>query len=296
MGIYAPKIGVTAVMLPELDFQQQLALCGELKLDLYSIRPRVISDKARGEPYSNWGNHAFDLTPQRLLDEADRIVAQIRGAGLEPFGTLPAASTADAPDAIQLHLDGAKAAGAGRVRLNPENYPNGPFDFGPWLDTVIGKYREIVPEAEKRGLKLVMETHTRSVAVDCGIAREICRVFDPAVIGVIFDLPNFAREGNLQPNLAVSILEPWIDHVHVGAARRITQTAYDAAIMRRSAEQFCPLPEGDLNLVEWLNMLKAAGVDAPLIIEDFTPGPSGEDRLRRAAADLRIALNHINRS
>lgn len=288
-----PPLGVTAVMLPELDLSEQIDLCRQLDLKLYSLRPRTIPESRRQEPYSNWGNHRFDLTPQRLLAEADAIRRRLDAAGLQAFGTVPFASTADDDATLELHLKGAAAVGAGRVRINPEAYPETVFDFEPWLDRVKARYREIIPAAEKLGLKAVMETHALSVAVDCGLAREICAAFSPVQIGVIFDLPNFAREGNLQPRLAVSILKPWIDHVHVGATRRVTEPAYDAWGFRKVGDQFCALTEGDLNLIDWLTCLRQAGVNAPLIIEDYTPGPDGAGRLRRTAASLRLALEAV---
>ena len=85
-------LGVTAVMLPELDFADQIALCRECGVTHYSIRPRIIADDQQDQPYSSHGNHKFDLTPARLVEEGAAIRAQLASAGMTPFGTLPAAA------------------------------------------------------------------------------------------------------------------------------------------------------------------------------------------------------------
>src|SRR5512133_881123 len=99
------ELGVNAVMLPELDFPEQIELCRRLGVRYYQYRPRHIPSERRTELFSYWGNHAFDLTPQRLLAEGAKLTAQLRAAGLEPWGTAPALNV-DAPDdVIRLHVD-----------------------------------------------------------------------------------------------------------------------------------------------------------------------------------------------
>ena len=285
-------LGVTAVMLPELDFEQQVSLMAELGLTHYSLRPRIISEKQRSQPWSNWGNHRFDLTPQRLLDEAGSLRDALTTAGLTPFGTVPAATTADSDETLDIHLQGALAVGAGRVRLNPAPYPKGAFDYGAYLDEVVKRYGQIIERSAAMGVKLVMETHAHSSAAGPGLAWAICRQFDPAHLGVIFDLPNFAREGNNQPSLAVSVLGPWIDHCHIGGSRRVS-SGYDADGFRRTQDLFCPLGECDLYLPDYLAALSEADLECPLIIEDYTPGMPGATRLRDSAVMLRRALAAI---
>lgn len=289
MTDFPVPLGVTAVMLPELDFDDQLELCRRLGVTHYSLRPRVIPDAQRSQPYSNWGHHAFDLTPQRLLTQAASIREKLSAHGMVPFGTVPAATTADRDDALTLHLDGAAAVGAGRVRVNPRPYPRTAFDYPALLDEVVRRYRDIIERLSRpRGIRLVMETHAGSLVAGPGLAYEVCRHFDPADLGVIFDLPNFAREGNAAPNLAVAALGPYIDHLHVGGSRRVTQ-AYDPAGFRQTRDQFCPSAESDLHLPSWLAALWRAGVRTPMILEDYTENIPGALRLENAVRQCRQA-------
>ena len=283
------NLGVTAVMLPELDFDEQIALCRETGVTHYSLRPRVIPAEERGKPYSNWGNHKFDLTPERLVKEAGTIRRRLSDAGLTPFGTLPHATVASSDDELKLHFEGAAAVGAGRVRVAPESYPAGVFDYEAALRRAIDGYGRAAALAKPYGLKIVIETHALSLASSPGLAWNICRHFDPAQVGVIFDLSNFACEGMLQPNLAVSVIGRWIDHCHVGGQRR-TIGGRDAQGFRRAGIETCSVTESDLYLPDWLVAMLAAGIVVPLVIEDFIPDLPGAERLRQSATALRSCL------
>jgi sugar phosphate isomerase/epimerase len=282
-------IGVTGVMLPELDIDEQLALCRELGVTHYTLRPREIGDDKRSQPYSNWGNHKFDLTPQRLLDEADALKRRLADAGVTPCGTVPNAHVTDDDAALQLHFDGAAAVGARCVRVMPRGYPKTPFDYDAMLTQTIRQYEHAASLAQRVGVKIVIETHASSLASGPALAWNIVRHFDPAVVGVIFDLPNFAREGGVHPTLAVSVLRPWIDHCHVGGCRRVV-TRRDDRGFNVVDTRMCPLDESDLHIPTWLAVLRDAGVHVPLMIEDYTPDTSGAARLRDSVAKLRQAL------
>jgi sugar phosphate isomerase/epimerase len=272
-----------------LDFEEQVSLLREEGVTHYTFRPRVIPEAKRDEPYHNHGNHKFDLTPQRLVDEGQALRKRLEAAGLVPFGTVPQAGVMNDPEHLEQHFAGAAAAGAGRIRMQPPPPPKEPFDYAALLEQAREAYAEAVKRARPHGLKLVIETHANSLASAPGMARALCAGFDPSDLGVIFDLPNFGKEGNLQPQVAVSTLGPWIDHVHIGGSRRTTGD-YDAQGFRRGGSQMCPLTEADLHIPTWLSLLDRAGVHVPLIVEDFTASMPGAERLREAVRAIRRAL------
>ncbi|MGH7214470.1 MAG: sugar phosphate isomerase/epimerase family protein [Tepidisphaeraceae bacterium] len=282
------QIGVTGVMLPELDFAEQMALCRELGVTHYSLRPRPIPEDQIGKPWGNWGNHKWDLTPERLLKQAPHIRKQMSDYGVTPFGTVPAIMVTEPDDAMKLHFDGAAAAGAGRVRVQPYAYPQDrPFDYAELLKRTVDRYGQLVEIARRAGnVKMVIETHSCSFAASPGVARNIVQHFDPKDVGVIFDLANYAIEGNLRPSLAVAVLRDWIDHCHVGGVRR-TPGKYDAFGFREPASQMCPLTESDLHLPAYFAALRDADVRVPLVMENYTENITGAERLRESAAALK---------
>ena len=284
------ELGVTAVMLPELDFDEQIDLCQSLGVKYYQYRPRFIPDDRRSEPYSPWGNHKFDLTLERLAAEGAELTKRLRDAGMEPWGTVPRLCVADDDERIMLALEGAAKADAKCVRCGPPAYPREPFDYSEMLDSVVERYGYVIERfSGPIGLKLLIETHSHSFATSPALAWNICRNFDPERIGVIFDMPNFAQEGEIVPHLAVSVLRDYIDCLHVGGTRRVISTV-DQLGCKVPEGQFCSLEESDLHVPTWLKALADAGLDPPLIIEDFAPNMTGAARLERSALTLKRIL------
>lgn len=284
------KLGVTAVMLSDLDFDEQVDLCARLGLSYYQYRPRVIGEAQRDKPFGNWGNHKFDLTPRRLVDQGRELTRRLRDAGLEPWGTVPGLSVDADDDALRVALDGAVAADTKCVRCNPPRYPDEPFDYPSFIEHVVHRYQYVIERLSwPVGIKLIIETHANSIATSPGLAWQIVRHFPANRLGVIYDLPNYGREGMVQPHLAASVLAPHIDCVHVGGSRRVEKPNRDQRGCRVVGNEFCRLEDSDLHVPTWIAALQNAGVDAPLIIESFeedgqTP-PT--ERLSRAATFLK---------
>jgi len=286
-----PPLGVTAVMLPEIDFDEQLKLCETLKLTHYSWRPRIISEDQLRQAPSPWGFHRFDLTPQRLVKEGGQLRRRLESAGMISFGSLPAANTDHDDDTLRLHFEGAAAVGAGRMRIAPKAYPtDAPFDYDALLERLVDRYRHLVDLARPFGIKIVIETHCLSLATSPALARNLCLPFDPGDMGVIFDINNYMIEGGLHPNLAVAVIGRYIDHSHIGGARLAGDDTRDAFGFRQRGHEMCPLTEADQHIPTWIAALMVAGITAPLIIENFSPHTAGPDRLAESVAQLRPVL------
>jgi sugar phosphate isomerase/epimerase len=284
------ELGVTAVMLPELDFDEQIDLCCELGIKYYQYRPRVIPPERKSRPYHSHGNHKFDLTPDGLVKKGADLTARLRQAGMEPWGTLPSLTVDASDDQMKRDFEGALKADARCVRCAPPPYPDEPFDYDELLDRTVARYAYIIESISgPMGVKLLIETHTRSLACAPGLAWNLVRHFPPERIGVIFDMANFGNEGAIYPVLAVSVLRDYIDCVHIGASRRMTQD-HDELGCKRVTQESCPIEEGDLHAPKWLAVLRDAGLDPPLIIEDFDLSLTGAQRLTRCAATMHRIL------
>ncbi len=289
MAKHLLPLGVTGVMLPELDFDQQLAACQEAGVTHYSVRPRIIPDAQRDKPWGNWGNHKFDLTPQRLLDEADQIKKKLDDAGLTVCGTVPHLPVDADEETLKLHFEGASKIGARCIRVQPRGYPGDEwFDYQKLVDVTVEQFRRACDIAKPYRLKLVIETHRRTHVCSPSLAMNVCRHFDPAELGVIFDIANYSGEGEVNPNLAVAVLGDYIDHAHVGGGRRVS-AGYDEIGFRKATHVMTKMDEGDLYIPDWLAALARLNRPVPLIIEDYTPNLPGRDRLLDSAA----ALNRI---
>lgn len=297
MPIKTLPLGVTAVMLPDLDFDEQLALLKKCGVTHYSIRPRIIPEGERGKPWGNWGNHKYDLTPARLVKEGREIRKRLLDAGLTPFGTVPAITLSDSDDVLKEAFEGAQIVEAGRVRVSPLNWTGYPhnqvINYAETVQKNVDGYQRVVALAKAYKQKVVIETHCGSIAASPALALNICRHFKPEELGTIFDIANFNIEGAYHPHLAVAVLDKYIDHVHIGGSRRVSGL-YDAVGFRQSATTQTPVNEADLYIPAWLKALHESGCHVPLMIEDFTQNVPGSLRLEASAAALRRALESLS--
>lgn len=282
-------IGVTAVMLPSLDFDEQLALCAELGVTHYVFRPRLIPDDQRDKAPSPWGLHRFDLTPQRLADEGAQLAERIRAAGLIPFGTVPFATADNDDPTLKLHIAGAAAAGCANVRINPPPYPDTLFDYEKYLSEAIEHYRRAVALAKPHGLKIVIEMHRFTATTGPGLARLLVQHFEPSELSVILDLPNAAFEGFVNPPLSISAVAPWIDQLHVGGGRMLEDGRDDKGFLKMQAKMTALVDSG-LYVPQWIDLIKQLDRRPPLIIEDYSTEPGDADRLRNTVEQLRRLL------
>ncbi|MEM9789874.1 MAG: TIM barrel protein [Planctomycetota bacterium] len=284
-------LGVTAVMLPELDFDEQIALCVDCGVTAYVFRPRVIPDRARDQPYSNWGNHRFDLTPQRLADEGQQLAARLLDAGINPVGTVPAGANGDDEDAFRLDLAGAAAGRCRHMRIQLPAMPDGLFDWPDYLAKTRDRLARLIELATPYGVKLVIEMHAGSAAVDAVVARDHCDGFDPDRLGLIFDLPNLSREGIRHATLTLSAIRPYIDHAHVGGHTdgigEPTRDDDGFVVRQRGMSR---LEDSALHPPTWLQLLRDAAPHAEFVIEDYTPDKPAADRLRDTVDAERRAL------
>jgi sugar phosphate isomerase/epimerase len=281
-------------MLPELDFDQQIDLCRRLGLTHYVFRPRQIPDHARDAPYTCWGNHKFDLTPQRLIDEGPALADRLEAAGLTPFGSVPDSANADDDDRFTHHLRGAAAARLRNMRIGLPALPDGVFDWRRCLAHARDRLSRMIELARPYGVKLVIEMHAGSLAVDPAAAHALCDGFDPTEVGLIFDLPNLARQGIRHAGLSVSAAAPYLDHAHVGGYTHLTASLDDRprddAGFATPAGTMSRLVDNDLHVPLWLSLVHQAVPQAPLILEDYTPGKPAVDRLTDTVAAVRRAL------
>ncbi len=289
---YKFPLGYTAVMLPELDLQEQIALSQSLGVTHVSLRPRHVPAEQVGKPYNNWGNYKFDLTPARLVREGKEIKKQLDDGGMTVCGTVPAINT-DADDAVLKEaFEGAAIVNAGCTRIAPtggRGYPaQGAFNYQEWLDKTVAGYAKAINLAKPFGIKVVIETHAHLIATSPALALNICKNFSTKEIGTIFDIANFNIEGNYQPNLAVAVLQDYIDHVHIGGVKRAGN--YDAMGFRTAERVMCPLTEADLYIPDWIRALHDAKRYVPLLVENYTNNIPGSLRLTESVNAIKRVM------
>lgn len=264
------KYSVFTTILPELDLDETIETLREHGYDGVEWRCRRIPEGRENEPYSFWGNHKNDLTPERLRSEGSEIGRKCREAGLEPFSVASYVSCYE-HDEIRLVAEGAAAVGAGCFRVGPPRY-DGSIEYGTLLEQAIENYSEVVKIARSFGLAAAIETHMGNICCSASATSRIVSQFSPEEIKVVYDPGNMVKEGFEPYQMGLEILGPYLSHVHVKNYRWTPgERRPDGSLEWVSGN--CPLLDGIVDWREVLRALRKIGFNGFLSMEDFSDTP-----------------------
>lgn len=291
------RLSVTTVMIPELDLRETVALLQRLGFQGAEWRVRRIPPDKRTAPWSFWGNHKNDLTPERFLQEAREIRKLCDDHGLKLVALAPQVR-ADQPDELKLLADGAaEAAFCGptgtaiasgtpvMIRIAAPRDYDGRIPYPDLYDEAVEAFGKAIEITRSRRVKTVVEIHNGTIVPSASLAHRLISHFDPKDIGAIYDVNNLAADGYETPKLALELLGPYLAHVHLGGRKPVPGVP-DARGTVAWKFEGCPLAEARLPLPEIFTLLKARGYQGFLSLEDFRPGPA-EPKLVESLAYLK---------
>jgi sugar phosphate isomerase/epimerase len=128
-------------------------------------------------------------------------------------------------------------------------------DIGKMLGAIAGS-----------GVKPFIETHFGTIAPSAALALRLVQPFDPQHIAVNFDPANMIIEGRESWQLAVELLGPYLDYVHV---KNISWAREE----ERWRWQFSSLEQGQVNWREIAAALRHVGYDGYFSFENFYQVP-----------------------
>lgn len=279
------KISATSVMLPRHDLREAAALLGELGFDGAEWRCRYVPANQAQADYSFWGRHAYDLRPDNLRERGPEMlrVSTDHGLAVPCLATNVAATDLDT---VRLLAEGcgelgvpAFKVGAPRGWSPAEHYPT-------LLDDSRRAYEAVVAICAEHGVKALLEVHRGTVAMSPTMAYLVVRDFDPAHLGVIFDIANMSLgQGFEPPEVGLALLGAHVAHVHAGGGRpRPTDRRADG--QQAWAWDTVDLADSMLDTAGFLVALQASGYAGYVTFEDFR-GEAPETLLARNLAFLR---------
>ncbi len=280
------KLSLFTVCAPWLPLPELAALAsrqGLHGLDL-TVRPHAF-DPAK--PFNFWGNNAATLDLARLGDlavEARRALDQHQLSCPVLCSYLQASEV----DAIRRVADAAKILGAPMVRvwtLGPR-----PGEARAQVAQAQREWQALAELAREYDLRFVLELHDRTITSSVSGALRLLDGLDPARVGVILDVANVANEGNEPLATGIDLLGPYLAHVQV---KDITFTP--AKTWNGIQGQFAPLGQGGIDWEHCLRLLRAAGYQGWLALEDFTRIERGPERIVDDAAWLRARIAVVDR-
>jgi sugar phosphate isomerase/epimerase len=284
------RYSATSVMFPNLTMEEQAALLKKLGYEGVEWRVRRVSEQTRKQPFSEWGAHKNDLTPENFASNAARMKKVAADHGLAIAGI---ATNSDASDIEQVKLlaAGAQACGAPFIRVGcPRRYDGSvPYPilygeaveaFGKTLDAVAGS-----------NIKVALEIHGGTIHVSASLAHRIVSHWPSDRICVIYDPQNMVSDGYETTELALELLGSYLGHIHVGGHRPEAK-GKDEVGTAQWEWPGVPMADGLYSYPRMLRKLKAMGYAGFVSIEDFRGLPveaklkEGIDYLRAVEAKL----------
>lgn len=279
------KYSVTTVALPHLSLEETVDFVSRLGYDGVELRVRRIPSQAAGQPYSFWGNHKNDLSPNNFVQLAPRIRQLCEARGLAIPALASNATAADLDDIRRL-AEGAALCGCPLVRIGAPRRYDGSVPYAEIFAEAAEAFGRALEAIKPFGVRGLLEIHGGTVTVSVGLAYRLVSLFPPDQIGVIYDVQNMIREGFEGLRLGLDVLGPYLAHVHVGG-HAPQSGAKDEAGTVRWTWKATSLGEGLLGVPDLLSELERVGYDRFVTVEDLRPDVDPEEKFRGALEYLR---------
>lgn len=192
------------------------------------------------------------------LDPADgaRAARLCADAGLAVVGLAPYVQTGDLATLDRV-LDVAVAAGAPQVRLQGPRSGRGYHEL---FAQAVGFLGEGQARAAARGVRIVVELHQGTIFPSASLAHRAVAHFDPAHVGVIYDVGNLVVEGYEDRRIATELLGPHLHHVHLK----------NAVASPGDGPPWRPLDDGAVDVAAVLGHLEEIGYPGWVSLEDLS--------------------------
>jgi sugar phosphate isomerase/epimerase len=279
------RFAVFTVSLPEWTPDEAAAQLAALGYDGIEWR---VTDQAPhdGEPGFWWGNRCtWPLSTLRTDAPRIRALSEDAGLAVPNLGTYVSCLE---PDAVAVAMDGAAAIGAPSIRVQVPRY-DGSEPYVELRDAARRAFDGIVEQAERAGVRALVETHMQTILPSASAAFAFCNGLDPAHIGVIHDAGNMVYEGFEHYRMGLEVLGPYLAHVHLKNARWVTAgTRPDGSI--RWKPEFAALTDGAVDVRALFAALAAVSYDGWVSFEDFSTTRPLFERTRENIAHTRGLL------
>lgn len=278
------KYGVFTVMLPDLTPEEAAPALREAGYDGIEWRVTHVPESKRGDTPSFWGNNLCTLDVTEA--EARRGRALAEAAGLVIPSVSPYLTVGDLA-ATEQAMQFAQVAGAPQMRVGV-----GSMATGKPYSELFRETRAYLGEVEKMGarygVKGLVEIHHGLISASASLAFRLVDGFDPARVGVIYDVGNMVHEGYEDHRIGLELLGPYLAHVHVKNA------AYKAPEGGGLwTGHWSPLENGVVNFPQFVAGLRAVKYDGWICLEDFSQARPTREALRHNLAFIKALVDPV---
>ncbi len=242
----------------------------------YSVFSGVLPELSAEQVAERLALHGYDGVEWRVngeyhfpAAEIDRHAARIRSLadanGLDVVS--PTGYTRlDDIDGVRPMAAAAGAVDCPRFRAFADHY-DPERDYWVQLDGIRAALDAVETVLRGSGVKALLEVHFGTLLPSPALAWEVMRDHDPALVGVILDPANTVIEGAMPMRMGLDMIGPYVDLVHV------KNVCWERTKDGGWRWRFADLLEGQLDWVDAVSALKAAGYDGYLSFENLNRVP-----------------------
>jgi sugar phosphate isomerase/epimerase len=238
----------------------------------YSVFSGVLPELTAEEVCVCLARHGYDGVEWRVDGEyhwqaatidrdAPRIRALCAAHGLEVAG-LTSYVRPDQDDAVGRLIAACQTLGCPRFRIFSALYDPA-VGYAPLRDRTRAQLEKLARGLEGTGVRALLEIHFGTILSGPALAYELLRGLDPAVIGVILDPANLVIEGGTDLRLALDVIGPFVDLVHVKNIR------WERTERGKWRWRFDELEDGICDWSAVVPALKTVGYDGWLSFENL---------------------------
>ena len=272
------KYSLFTVSVPEMSPEAALQKMKEYGYDGVDWRVTTIptDPEILAEAPSYWRNNYCTIDIDTVEEKAEEIRALTEKYGLEINALATYLDCSNPPEKIESCMLAAKKMGCSRIRVNALKYDPEKGYTQLFAEAVAG-FKKVEELAKKHGIKADFEMHHGTITASASAARRLASYFDPQYIGVIYDTGNIVYEGFEEYQMALEVLGPYLDLVHIKNAKWVRKEVDGKEVFR---PDWAPFTDGHADFERCFKALKAIGYDGYVTFEDFSSEESSDEKLK----------------
>ncbi|MFP4029685.1 MAG: sugar phosphate isomerase/epimerase family protein [Candidatus Brocadiia bacterium] len=272
------KLSVYTLACPEYSFEEAADKLEELDIKGVEWRVSDVPDEIAFDPQDGgrfWGSNRATIPRDSVVEKASEIANITEQHGLSASSLAGSPDPTDRDD-LKRQMEAANILGASAIRVGIGGSEI--EDFEEALAATQSQWDDVEQIAAEMGVKAIAETHHGGLIPSASAARRFVEGKDPEHVGILWDPGNMVWEGYERPEYGLSMIQPWLAHIHVKNARPVVLGTNDLGQANWGYE-WCPLKEGLLDWCEIMAILKQLGYDGYVSLEDFNPETQAEEKL-----------------
>ena len=263
------KPGFYTACLPSLRAEEAVQLARELGYGGIEWRVDALPDPSSDAPLNYRSNNWCTMEPDAAA--AERIGRLCTDAGIAVIGVAPYLAVGDMA-AMRRAIALAQASGGRHVRVWASRRLEA--GYAAALEETRDYLRAAVPIARAARVVLAIETHQFTICPSAELTLRLIGEFDPAVVGVIYDVGNMGVEGYADHRIGAALIGDRIVNVHIKNV--IFEPRDDGPWTRK----WSPCDVGIVDVPRALAALREHGYAGWVSLEDFSEVRDDRSKLR----------------